>query len=269
MECRPARDPPGQAGLTARQDYHSRVSDLVTRFRTARTDPALAVLEGFHAIKHAIRFGAAIESVATADAAGLQSLANRLAADVAPALGALTTEVTRDVFEELAPTPPETGVIAIARRRVTTTAEIATITTGAPIVLLESPSHSGNIGAAIRVAAGAGAAAVVTTGPVDPWNPGALRGSAGLHYALPVLRTTSTEFAGRIVVAVDPAGDDLLPGCVPDNAVLAFGSERSGLSAAVLAGAQQRIRIPMQPGVSSLNLATAVAVVLYAWRLAP
>lgn len=248
--------------------YHSRVSELVTRFRAARTDPALAVLEGFHAIKHAIRFGAQIELAATPDAAGLQLLATRLAADVAPALGRLVTEVSRSVFDQLSPTPPETGVIAIAKRPVTTVVEIARTVNPAPIVLLESPSHSGNIGAAIRVAAGAGAAAVFTTGTTDPWNPGALRGSAGLHYALPVLRTAGVDFAGRLVIAVDPGGDDLAPRAIPDNALLAFGSERSGLSAGLLSSAQRRIRIPMQPGVSSLNLATAVAVVLYSWRLA-
>ena len=244
------------------------MSDIVARFRTARTDPALAVLEGFHAIKHAIRFGATIDSVATPGTVALRAFAERMASDIAPSLEALAREVDRSVFDQLAPTPPETGVIAIAKRRVTTTAEVASIRTGPPIVLLESPSHSGNIGAAIRAAAGAGAAAVVTTGPVDPWNPGALRGSAGLHYALPVLRTTTAGFADRIVVAVDPAGEDLVPGCIPDNAVLAFGSERSGLSPGLLSAARQRIRIPMQSGVSSLNLATAVAVVLYAWRLA-
>jgi tRNA G18 (ribose-2'-O)-methylase SpoU len=244
------------------------VSDLVTRFRTARTDPALAVLEGFHAIKHAIRFGAAIELVATRDIAVLQSLAMRLASDVTPVLDELVTTVTRAMFDQLAPTPPETGVIAIARRRLTTVAEVTRIANAAPVVLLESPSHSGNIGASIRVAAGAGAAAVLTTGPIDPWNPGALRGSAGLHYAVPVVRTETAESAGRLIIAVDPKGEDFVPGCIPDNALLAFGSERSGLSAGLLSGAHRRIRIPMQPGVSSLNLATAVAVMLYGWRLA-
>src|ERR1700759_5046461 len=32
-------------------------------FRPARRDPALAVLEGFHALKHALRFGAEVRSV--------------------------------------------------------------------------------------------------------------------------------------------------------------------------------------------------------------
>lgn len=130
-------------------------------------------------------------------------------------------------------------------------------------------SQSGNIGAAIRVAAGAGAAAVVTTGPTDPWNPGALRGSAGLHYALPVVRTDAADPGDRVVVAIDPTGEELSPGRIPDHALLVFGSERSGLTAARLSGAQVRLRIPMEPGVSSLNLATAVAVALYSWRLAP
>jgi tRNA(Leu) C34 or U34 (ribose-2'-O)-methylase TrmL len=49
--------------------------------------------------------------------------------------------------------------------------------------------------------------------------------------------------------------------------VLAFGTERAGLSAQLLARADARIGIPMRAGVSSLNLATSVAAVLFAWRL--
>ena len=51
---------------------------------------------------------------------------------------------------------------------------------------------------------------------------------------------------------------------LPAGAVLAFGSERSGLDAALLARADAPLAIPMRPGVSSLNLATAVAITLYA-----
>ena len=248
--------------------YHSRVLDLVTRFRAARTDPSLAVLEGFHAIKHALRFGASIDVVAAHDPAAVQALAVRLAGDIAPALAALTSEVSPAVFGGLSPSPPETGVIAIARRTLHDASALERSGEPAPIVLLEAPSHSGNIGAAIRAAAGAGAVAVLTTGAVDPWNPGALRGSAGLHYAIAVARVERVPAGDRALIAVDPDGDELRPGSIPDRAVLAFGSERSGLSASLLARAHRRVRIPMQAGVSSLNLATAVAVVLYSWRLA-
>jgi len=49
--------------------------------------------------------------------------------------------------------------------------------------------------------------------------------------------------------------------------VLAFGTERHGLSRELLESADARISIPMRAGVSSLNLATSVAAVLFAWRL--
>ena len=53
------------------------------------------------------------------------------------------------------------------------------------------------------------------------------------------------------------------------NDILIFGPETRGLPAQVLdtLTAEQRLRIPMQPGSRSLNLANAVSVVMYeAWR---
>ncbi len=53
--------------------------------------------------------------------------------------------------------------------------------------------------------------------------------------------------------------------------MLVFGCETAGLPDAVLAGfgAGARLRIPMRPGVRSLNLSNAVAVAVYeAWRQA-
>ena len=137
-----------------------------------------------------------------------------------------------------------------------------------PVVLLEDPRHLGNVGAAVRVAAAAGADGVLTTGARDPWDPMALRGSAGLHYALPVARVGVLDPAGRPLVALDPGGAPLEPGGLPERALLAFGTERHGLSAGLLARAALRVAIPMRPGVSSLNLATAVAVALYTGGLA-
>ena len=56
------------------------------------------------------------------------------------------------------------------------------------------------------------------------------------------------------------------PGEVPARAVLAFGTERHGLSGELLERADGRIAIPMREGVSSLNLATSVAIALFAMR---
>ncbi|MGH1478911.1 MAG: TrmH family RNA methyltransferase [Geminicoccales bacterium] len=157
--------------------------------------------------------------------------------------------------------------MALAHRPNVTLDQVLETNRQAPVLLLEEPAHLGNIGASIRVAAAAGSAAVITTGPHDPWDPAALRGSAGLHFAQPVLGSTGVPVSNRPLLAIDPEGDVLDPSTLPANAILAFGSERRGVSAGLLERADQRLAIPMQPSVSSLNLATAVAVTLYAWRL--
>ena len=54
---------------------------------------------------------------------------------------------------------------------------------------------------------------------------------------------------------------------VPERAILAFGTERHGLSSEVFERAEARVSIPMREGVSSLNLATSVAIVLFAMRI--
>ncbi len=72
---------------------------------------------------------------------------------------------------------------------------------------------------------------------------------------------------GRPLLALDPDGEALEPATLPARAVLAFGTERHGLSDELLASADARLAIPMRAGVSSLNLATSVAAVLFAWRL--
>jgi len=240
---------------------------LVRRYRTARRNPELAVLEGFHALKHALRFGADVLEAVAADREGLRELAAELAPDLGESLAERTAPLDAEVLAELVPQAPRTGVVAIARRpKVDLTAALAD-PRPAPVVLLEDPRTMGNMGACVRVAAAADAAAVLTTGPNDPWHPDALRGAAGLHFALPVATLDEPAVGDRPLVAIDPGGGDLRPAELPPRAILAFGTERYGLSEALLDRADARLGIPMRAGVSSLNLATAVAAVLFAQRL--
>jgi TrmH family RNA methyltransferase len=212
------------------------------------------VLEGFHAIKHALRFGAELLGSWCADAAEIEALRRRLAPDIA-----LAPVVVAEA--ELAAVVPRAQIVAVARRPMQ--GAPLSVPGPAPVVLLEDPRHLGNLGACVRVAAAAGAAGVVTTGHQDPWHPDALRGSAGLHFALPVARVRSFDPGDRTLVALDPDGETLVPGGLPARAVLAFGTERDGLSDELLSRAESRVALPMRPGVSSLNLATAVAATLY------
>jgi RNA methyltransferase, TrmH family len=239
---------------------------LIRRFRTARRDPSLAVLEGFHAFKHALRFGAEVEEAVASEPGRLQELADELAPDLGATLVERTIPVGADAIAELVPQAPHTGVVAIARRPEVDLAVLLAEQRPEPLVLLEDPRTMGNMGACVRVAAAADAAGVLTTGPNDPWHPDALRGAAGLHFALPVVGVDELPASDRPLVAIDPGGEDLHAAELPPRAILAFGSERYGLSAELLARADARLGIPMREGVSSLNLATAVAAVLFAQR---
>lgn len=251
---------------------------LVRRYRTARRDRRLAVLEGFHALKHALRFGAEVIEAVASDPAALEQLSGELAPDLIGTLGERTTPVGAETVAELVPQAPRTGVVAIARRPEVDVPAALADRRPAPIVLLEDPRTMGNMGACVRVAAAADAAGVLTTGPNDPWHPDALRGAAGLHFALPVasLALNSPMRGGkrhaeldalsagdRPLVAIDPEGKDLRAADLPPRAILAFGTERYGLSEPLLERADARLGIPMRAGVSSLNLATAVAAVLF------
>jgi RNA methyltransferase, TrmH family len=240
---------------------------LIPRFRRARRDQSLAVLEGFHALKHALRFDAPLLEVLAADDASLERLAAALAPDLSTRLRTLARRVEPEVFAQLAPLPPPTGVIALAERRAVDPAKLLADPRATPVILLEDPRDLGNMGACVRVAAAADVGGVLTTGSHDPWHPDALRGAAGLHYALPVARLAELPTLDRPLLAVDPEGEPLDPARLPARALLAFGTERYGLSDELTARADAKISIPMRRGVSSLNLATSVAAVLFAWRL--
>ncbi|HEY3262843.1 MAG TPA: TrmH family RNA methyltransferase [Pseudonocardiaceae bacterium] len=229
-------------------------------------DREVVLLDGFHAVKHALRFGAEVLSVITVDRAAALGMAEVLAPDLAGMLAARLAEVDAATFARLS--GHRTGVAALARRAPWSLGPLVAHRRS-PLVFLDGPRHLGNYGAVVRVAAGLGAAGVVSTGTVDPWHPAVLRGAAGLHYAVPVLRLDE-GLPGAVegpLLAFDAAGADARAATITSNAVLAFGSERHGLSPEVRARADRLLALPMRPGVASYNLASAVAMVLYQWLL--
>jgi TrmH family RNA methyltransferase len=212
----------------------------------------LVVLSGVHAVKHAVRFGAELESLVSADPAAALAVLESVAPDVAASISVRAVPVEEIVRIAGAPV----DLVGLARRP-------SAVPAGpGPAILLDNPRHLGNLGAVVRVAAGFGARAVLSTGSVDPWHPTVVRAAAGLHFAVPVRRMSEIPDG---LLAFDAEGEDLRDVPIPDDAVLAFGSERHGLSAATRARAVRVVAIPIRDRVSSYNLATSVAVALYAW----
>jgi RNA methyltransferase, TrmH family len=239
--------------------------DAVRRWREFAEDGV--VLDGFHALKHALRFGADVRVVCTSDKEAVLRLAAGLAGDVTERLCSLAVEIPAPALRTLVPRVHPTGVAALAVRRGAgeNLAALTSVPRHAPVVVLDNPRHLGNVGAVVRVAAGFGATGVVTTGEVDPWHPTVVRAAAGLHYATAVERLALPELPPGPLYVLDPDGSDIRSIAFPDDTVLAFGSERQGVSPELRSRATALVSIPMRPLVSSFNLATTVGMALFHW----
>ena len=135
----------------------------------------------------------------------------------------------------------------------------------------------GNAGTLLRCADAAGADAVVLAGhSVDPYNPKAVRASAGSLFHLPVAiepdplaAAASIRTGGLQLLAADPAaGTDLDAagerGLLTRPTAWLFGNEAHGLGADLLAVADETVSVPCYGRAESLNLAVAAALCLYA-----
>ncbi|MDX1511884.1 MAG: TrmH family RNA methyltransferase [Nitriliruptorales bacterium] len=238
--------------------------DPVATFSAARDDGDLVVLEGIHPWKHASRFGAAIVIAVTNDRERLTGLVAQLAPDLALDR---VQDIDPETWDRLAQRDPTSPLLAVAERRRWTLDDIGG---DGDVVVLDRPRHGGNVGAAIRAAAAADAAGVITLGGIDPWTSAAVRGAAGLQFALPVIRLDEgapLPDLGRHSVGLDPAGPPL-PTTTRGATTWVFGTERKGLADRLRIACDDVHSLPMRAGVSSLNLAVSVGVVLYLHRRA-
>ncbi|GKS58516.1 hypothetical protein YTPLAS18_20430 [Nitrospira sp.] len=139
---------------------------------------------------------------------------------------------------------------------------------------IQDPS---NVGAIVRLAAAFGVDAVwLSPESADPYNPKAVRASAGTWFGVPIF--TDVDLATLIgtgiqVYAADSsrATTTLLGSFTtrPPRLALAFGSEGRGLSRELLHAAVQRYTIRTQQDIESLNVASAAAIAMYHFRSLP
>jgi tRNA G18 (ribose-2'-O)-methylase SpoU len=179
------------------------------------------------------------------------------------------------VFDEIAGFPVHRGVLALAARRPPASAG-ALLAGRTTTVIIEGVNDHENLGAIFRNAAALGAGAVLLDPTCcDPLYRRAVRVSVGHVLRVPFARLepwpaalASVVQCGFTLVALDPAAAEGIEALrCPGPVAVLVGSEGSGLSNAARSVAEYRVRIPMAPGVDSLNVATALAIALH--RLAP
>jgi 16S rRNA (guanine527-N7)-methyltransferase len=126
-----------------------------------------------------------------------------------------------------------------------------------------------NVGAVLRTAAAFGVKrAVLLKEAAHPFHPKSLRAAGPAVFQIelqqgPSIKEIST---GDVpLIALDADGEDLQSQPFPPTFGLVPGIEGPGLPETLRTG--QTRRIPIEPGVESLNAATACAVALYAWKI--
>lgn len=135
-------------------------------------------------------------------------------------------------------------------------------------VALFEPDIAGNVGTILRTAACFGVPVDLIEPMGFPWGTAALRRS-GMDYAdaVEVRRHADwdafyTTTAGRLVLATTRGAVGLWDAQFEAEDVLLLGSEGRGVPEHVHAAAGVRVAIPMRPGMRSLNVAVASAIVL-------
>lgn len=226
------------------------------------------LLDGWHLLGEAARAGVVVETIAIC---GPPTRDEQRIVDRLRQSGAEVVEVSGAVLNAMSPVNAPTGVVASAR--------IPAVSPGA--VLAPAPSlvlaasglqDPGNAGAIVRSAAAAGATGVVFDDTsADPWGWKALRASMGSAFHIPVVRSRALSAMVadwrtaniRILATVPRDGTSMYDVDFTQPSVMLLGGEGSGLSADLIASADERVTIPMQPPIESLNAAVAAALLLY------
>lgn len=141
---------------------------------------------------------------------------------------------------------------------------------GATLVL-EAMQDPGNLGTLLRAAEAFGISEVLLTpDSVNPWNPKAIRASAGSVFRVPIRRVPLARIGDSLAargvrlfaaVAQAPGAVACMDADLTGRCALLIGNEGAGLSAEALKLADERIHIPCL--TESLNAAVAGATLLY------
>jgi len=180
-------------------------------------------------------------------------------------------EVPDRLFEQVAQTQNPQGIAALVELP---HYNLDPILAGQNLLLLVACGlqDPGNLGTLMRSAAAFGASALCTLPEtVSPFNPKAVRSSAGAIFRIPILAGLAVSdlvhrlraARVRIVAADRHSPSPLHEAYLKGSLAFLVGREASGLPPEIAREASLRLSIPIRPGMDSVNAATAGSVFLY------
>jgi TrmH family RNA methyltransferase len=241
------------------------------RQRKQRDVTGLFLVEGLFHIGEALAAHAVIDAIFFAPDLIESDFARQLI-DRATVEGIMCYETTAEILASLAEKENPQGVIAVVQQRRVQLVDLTpqNFPWGVVIVSAQDP---GNVGTILRTIDAVGASGLILLdSSVDPHHPTAVRASLGSIFWYPIVSASFGAWSrwaqqqGYHVYGTSSKGSvdyQALTAC-ERPLLLLMGSEREGLSAEQVAVCEHLVRLPMRGHVSSLNLAVATGVLLYA-----
>lgn len=182
------------------------------------------------------------------------------------------TIVSENVFKQISDTVTPQGILVVVRQKKYDIEKILKKDEKQLFILLENLQDPGNLGTILRTAEGAGVSAVIAgKSTVDVYNPKVIRSTMGSIFRVPYI--ISRELEGEIdyfkkngvsVYASHLDGKDYYDDeNYNGSTCFIIGNEANGITEALAAKADKKVKIPMCGQLESLNASVAAAILMY------
>jgi 23S rRNA (guanosine2251-2'-O)-methyltransferase len=231
----------------------------------------MAILSGIHPVAEALRAKHPLERLLVAQGAGGPRLQEII--DLARRAAIPVRFEPRAALDRLAGTSAHQGVVAMGAAQKYT--DLDGVGPCEMLVVLDGVEDPHNLGAIVRTAHAAGAAAVViperrAAGVTDV----VAKAAAGALEHLPVVRVTNINRAleelkqrGFWIYGLDERGAETYDQVeYASPAAVVLGGEGKGLHEQVRKHCDALVRIPVAGRIASLNVSVAAGVMLFEWR---
>lgn len=253
---------------TILSEQNSRIKNIIKLQDKSRErkKQSLFVIDGLREVQEALSGGVTIEEI---------FVCPEILGDKELALSnTKTSYVSEAVYKKISYKEKAAGVLAVAHSH-PLGLETLKLKKNPLLVILEAVEKPGNLGAIIRSAYAAGVdALIINDEQTDIYNPNVIRSSEGLIFRLPIIvasRKDTSSFLRKNQVSVLAAA---LVGAkrytdvdYKGGIAILLGTEATGLSKEWLKEADEIIKIPMKPGIDSLNVSVSAAILIFeAWK---
>ncbi|MCR5282529.1 MAG: RNA methyltransferase [Lachnospiraceae bacterium] len=206
-----------------------------------------------------------------------QAILDKLTAAEGGRPGIRPVMVSDAVFAKMSDTQHPQGILAVAAQPSYTVEQLfdgekETAGEAFRYLVLENVQDPGNVGTLLRTAEAAGARAVfLSEGCADLFNPKTVRSTMGAIFRVPFFYYKKTE---TFLPELKAHGITTYAACLEGSveytkavyarkSAILIGNEGAGLSDEARKGADERVRIPMEGSVESLNASVSGALFLY------